>query len=161
MELLVILTKKQAQISMTMEQSKLHLILQVPKNVVDYNNDNCYCTGNHDTNAWICFDFKDMSVCPIKYALKSRHDFGRGSDHLKSWVVEGSNDKSRWTVLDERVDSEALNGAGYESVFKMNMKIDKTKYYRYLRVKATGPMVSGYNNMTVASIEFYGSLIGC
>lgn len=129
--------------------------------LVEYDDKTHYFQSNNEPNAWICFDFKNMSVSPTKYALKSRPDFGSGSDHLKSWVVEGSNDKSRWTILDEREGADMLNGAGSESIFRMNMKLEKSKYFRYLRIRATGPMCSGYYNMTVAHVEFYGFLVGC
>ncbi|KAK8890781.1 hypothetical protein M9Y10_027980 [Tritrichomonas musculus] len=129
--------------------------------VVDYDDNDHYFQSNNEPNAWICFDFKDMSISPTKYALKSRSDFGSGSDNLKSWVVEGSNDKMRWTILDERRDTEVLNGAGLECVFGMNMKTEKVKYYKYLRIRSIGPMISGFYNMTIAAVEFYGFLIGC
>lgn len=135
---------------MTMEQSKLHLILQVPKNVVDYNNDNCYCTGNHDTNAWICFDFKNREIEISSYTIKSAR-----TGHAKNWVIEVSNDGSNWTQIHEVTDCSELNGNSNIKTFEVQQK-QKCRYCRFRHNGKYWNMSSFY--FRIGCIEFYGCL---
>ena len=49
--------------------------------------------------AWICFDCRDWWIQPTHYRLSSGED---DTMMLRAWVLEGSNDKVDWYLLDER-----------------------------------------------------------
>lgn len=127
--------------------------LRVPQNTIDYESPN-YFQSNNESNSWICFDFMDNRISPTGYSIKSRPDFGVGSDHLKSWKLEASNDNSNWITLDIKDNIQTLNSQNASSLFNFNSS--DNQFYRYLRIIATEPMISGFNNMTIAAIEFFG-----
>lgn len=123
----------------------------LPKNVVDFNNDNCYSTGSRDTNAWICFDFKNREIEISSYTIKSASTPG----HAKNWVIEVSNDGSNWTKIHEVTDCSELNGNSNIKTFEVQRK----QKCRYCRFRHNGEYwdMPGYN-FRIGCIEFYGHL---
>lgn len=81
-----------------------------PKNLLDFNASNYYC-GSIKYDVWICFDFKKMKVKLSNYSILtiSSQYSKLGTHHLKSWVIEISNDKKNWTVINEHSNCERLN----------------------------------------------------
>ena len=52
-------------------------------------------------NSWVCYDFGRQRVTPTSYSIRVCGD-GPGGPHLKSWVLEVSNDGSEdsWKAVD-------------------------------------------------------------
>ena len=78
-------------------------------------------------------------------------------NHLKFWIVEGSNDKNSWDKLDEQQNSSVMNGRGNIHTFS----ISKTngKEYKFIRIFQTGKNWSGTDYLDLSALEFHGTLI--
>ena len=123
------------------------------KNILDFNCDSHY-TAESNNDLWICFDFKNMRVSLSHYTLKTWF-WGPNFQHLKSWIVEGSDDGREWTELDQREDEESLNDALAFRRFKCLMRVT----CRYIRIRSTDVDHSGSNLLILNAVEFYGRLI--
>ena len=71
-----------------------------PINVTLYENQNKYFRSKINQNNWI-FEFKENKIIPTNYPIKSYKN-GKNGCHPKSWIIEGSNDNSKWEKLDEQ-----------------------------------------------------------
>lgn len=111
-------------------------------------------------NSWICFEFKNHQIIPQSYIIRTIHS--EDNYHLKSWVVEGSNDKSNWIKIDEHKNDSSLKGQSRVHLFNIT-KNSNEQLFKYIRILQTGP--NWYNNndrsnvLLISSIEFYGRLI--
>ena len=74
---------------------------------------------------------------------------------MKSWVVEVSNDKSRWEIVDEHNNNSALNDASAVAYF--NTKI-MTDFYRFVRLRQTGENWTDSYLVILVALEFFGKL---
>jgi hypothetical protein len=73
------------------------------KNVADLKADS-YSHSVNESNQSIGYDFKELiRIIPTHYSIRSYH-YGPNCHHLRSWVVEISNDGQRWTVIDGRTE---------------------------------------------------------
>lgn len=93
-------------------------------------------------------DFKDKVV--------SLNGFST-SNFIKSWKVEGSNDKVTWDVIDEQRDSTSL----LSNMSEGNWSFILSEPYRFFRIKMTSRNTDHQNYyMALQAIEFFG-LIYC
>ncbi|OHS98349.1 F5/8 type C domain containing protein [Tritrichomonas foetus] len=104
-------------------------------------------------NQWISFNFKDRRVKILHYTIKT-HKFPNGAPHLKSWVVEGSNDEVTWTELDKRAIT-VLNGANRFQTFPCKNGEGK---YRLIRLRQVGLNARGDNILAINNFEMFGQL---
>lgn len=127
-----------------------------PKNVVDYDSETYYCKENRNENANIVFDFKDKQVELESYSIKTYRN-PQGYEHLKSWVIEVSNDNYKWTAIDYHNDDGTLNGPGIIGTFVV--KKQEYGFYRYIRLKQTGRSWCNYGNVfAIVALDFYGKI---
>ena len=124
-----------------------------PRNIVDYQSSNYYET-DCDVNSEICFDFKDKEIQITCYSLKS-DGRGQNGNHLKSWVVEVSNDHQKWDEIDKRENNSILNGANLIGTFDTK---ENKSFYRFVRLRQTGKSWCDNYYTAIASIEFYGKM---
>lgn len=124
----------------------------------DDKDNNKYFHTTDKQNSWICFDFKDHKIIPLNYIIKSS-SYGQNHNNPKTWVIEGSNDKTNWEQLDEQKDCPYLNGQYLVHTFDISKRIEKP--FRYIQMKQTGGNWQGNSvyYFTLGSIEFYGQLI--
>ena len=120
-----------------------------PKNLLDFNIKNDFCAQGV-TNVWIMFDFKDKKVKISNYSIKCYND---GSHQLRSWVIETSNDKENWHIIDEHDNDETLKGCKGSKTFKA----ESDKFSQYVRLRQTAKPWDG-NDLWFHYIEFYGYL---
>ena len=125
-----------------------------PKNVVDYYTSNCYCSKS-EANTFVCFDFKERSVNLTAYSIKSSWGNPYGN-HLKSWVVEVSNDGNSWVEVDNHENDPILNGYCATHVFRISNQTDK--FNRFIRIRQTGKSWKNDYRFTLFCVEFYGHL---
>lgn len=125
-----------------------------PKCLVDYQNQNNYYHSQNDTDIEVCFDFKNKKVNLTGYSIKSIWN-GINSCNLKNWVVEVSNDKSQWEIVDEPNNDSTLNGASLVAYFSTKKTID---FYRYVRLRQTGRNWENDYLVIIVALEFYGKL---
>lgn len=114
-----------------------------------------YCV-NDKPNAWICFEFIKRRIIPSNYIIISTNS-SKGSDHLKSWVLEGSIDNNQWEKLDEQVNCTFLNGPALCHTFPISVKNENG--FKFLRIRQTDKNWRNSYYLEVCSIEFYGHLI--
>ena len=89
-----------------------------PKNVVDFDKENCYTSGNINTDACICFNFKDQEVEIWSYSIKSANT----PVHSKSWVIEISSDGEKWEEIDSVSNCSELNGNNNIKTFEVQQR---------------------------------------
>lgn len=128
-----------------------------PKNLVDYQNNesNWYRSEEKTTDAYVCFDFKNLRVQPTSYSIKS-FSCSQNDWHLKSWVIEASNDGEQWTKIDEHRNDQTLNGNRIIGTFNIQQK---QQFYHFIRLRQTDKNWTNSNYvMKFYLIEFYGKL---
>ena len=123
----------------------------LPQNVVIFENDDMYFYSQGYERSWLCFDFKDHKVIPTNYTIKSLVS----CNNLKTWVIEGSNDNSKWEKIDEQNDFTGLG----DHLQVCTFTISKLKSFRYIRLLQTGKSCSNNNYLVINSFEIYGTLI--
>lgn len=121
-----------------------------PTNLVNYENRSSIFYSQNTPNSWICFDFKQRNVIPFYYQIMTFNCY-----YPKSWVIEGSNDNSNWTILDEQNNCQYLNTNYKVHIFK----ISNPNQFRYIKMRLTGPNWGNNNHFYISSFELYGKLI--
>lgn len=125
-----------------------------PKNVVDLGTDSVF-RSRYVNNEWICFDMGNLRVKPTSYSIRS-HEYGPGYAHLKSWVLEVSNDGTNWQEVDRKTNNSAMNDKHVIRNFRVaNVPSDG---FRYVRLQQTGPNHQNDNLMIFSSFEIFGTL---
>lgn len=125
----------------------------IPQNLVNYHMDSKYFYAEtDDTYFWVCFDFKSMEVEISSYTIKSNH-WGTNIGHIKSWVMEISDNGTDWTEIDKHDNDPSLNGRLLVRTFNVR----PNKFARFCRFRHTGKYWGG-SGAGFHSIEFYGRL---
>ena len=122
-------------------------------NVLDYGWGSHWHTWNK-ANSWIQFDFKDMRVSLASYTIRTI-PYDPGSNHLRQWKVEVSNDGSKWTPVDAR-NTDALNGKSLVKNFECSQPT--SDFSRYVRLTSTGKDWHNDDYLMLSEIEFFGRL---
>lgn len=126
------------------------------RNVIQYEDRNKEFCSKDVKNSWLCVDFKNHRIVLSDYSIRSF--FGeKNEEHPKSWVVEGSNDKNDWEIIDEHNNNASLNGENLVQTFSINES--KRKQFRFIRMRLTGENWSSTNCLDINAIEFYGRYI--
>lgn len=125
-----------------------------PKNVVDYQKNNNYESNNKLQDAEICFDFKDNSIQLSEYSIQTSSGDQNGY-HLRNWVVEVSNDKKKWDIVDQHNNDSSLRGKSLIVTFKTK---EMASFYRYIRIRQTGKSWNDSYETVIYYLEFYGKL---
>ena len=126
-----------------------------PRNVVDPNRDLLYCSQNQK-DAWITYDFKEWRVIPKRYSIKTSYGWSPGGDHLKSWVIEVSNDGDKWMEIDRRDNNSDLTGQYVTANFKISHVPSES--FRFFRLRQTGPNDANSYVLAIGSLEIFGTL---
>ena len=133
-----------------------------PKHAASLETDSIFYSTNTQ-NSWICYDFKNRSIIPTEYTIRSHPNGGRGLagwNNLRSWVIEGSNDDTTWVVLDSRENNSELDGQNAMCTFAIAPE-RVAESYRYVRLRQTGATsctMGSYFTIVIASLEFFGRL---
>lgn len=129
-----------------------------PENTVDFQNSNCFYS-NSEPNSFICFDFKDKQIQLTNYSIRRHHYYQNGCN-LKSWIVEGSTDGIQWITIDEHSNDSSLNGS-QNSPDQNTVTFSALKsnsFYRFIRLKQTGPSWRNDHHICIEAVEMYGKL---
>lgn len=131
--------------------------------MLDLDNLSSHFHTNSGQNSWVCFEFKNHQVIPTSYIIRTINI--ENERHLKSWVVEGSNDNSNennWIKIDEKTNDSSLKGSRRVHLFSIQ-KNYKRQPFKYIRIRITGPCWQNNNDQSyyllIGSIDFYGNLI--
>lgn len=88
------------------------------ESIVQINSPNLPFNTQDKRESWVCFEFINHKVALTNYTIRS-NNWGAGSHHLKSWVIEGSKDKQKWDIIDDVKNCSFLNGSNYVHTFSV------------------------------------------
>jgi hypothetical protein len=129
-----------------------------PKNVADLEDDSEFvsrCSKNLVESHWIAYDFGSFRVTPTHYAIRS-YAKEVGGGHLRSWVIEGSNDGKTWEPMDRREDNTDLCGQCKAATFEVAQR----QMVAHLRISTVGMNHAGNDGLMLSAWEIFGSLVG-
>lgn len=109
---------------------------------------------NNAVSSWLKWDFGASKLRITDYSLRGRLDNG-GAASPRNWKLQGSNDNSNWTDLDEQIDNPIFSGQG---IWTHLVVSNLTGSWRYVRLLQTGLNNEGDYYLTASEIEFYGTL---
>lgn len=131
-----------------------------PKNLVNYEDESRYQSIMHGNgNAYIRFDFKDMTIQLTKYTIQSNSCIGKDWYDLRNWVIEVSDDGLKWEEIDRHVDDPSLNG--HNIVFTFNVQKPNNGFHRFVQLRQTGvtwSRPSDKYHFFFCFLEFYGKI---
>ena len=122
------------------------------ENIVEDNDK--YFVTEVSPNQWVQLDFKDKKVLLKGYVLKT-FNHSPGGNHLRNWVLEGSDDGVNFTLLDKEVDCDKLNGRLYTSSFFAYQE----KPQRYIRLREIGKDWNNDESLVLCHIELLGKIV--
>jgi hypothetical protein len=88
-----------------------------------------------------------------EYTLKSPNNKA-GWNHLKSWVLEGSDDGENWDEIDRREANNDLNGRSKVKTFTCQQPAKVRK----LRLRQIGKNHHNADDIQLSGVEFFGRL---
>ncbi|KAK8875937.1 hypothetical protein M9Y10_006115 [Tritrichomonas musculus] len=123
-------------------------------NIINYEEKEKYTHTSNSPNSWICIEFKENKIIPSHYTIGSvlAHD-----NHIKSWVIEGSNDNEVFDKLDEHINCNLMNSRGAVQTFPI--KTNKDKEYKFIRIRQTDKAQQGSDYLNLSCFELHGKLI--
>ena len=130
----------------------------LPKNVVDLDSLNFFVTRNSNENAFISFDFKERKIHPTHYTIRARSDGDADYHHPKKWVIEGSNDNNNWKIISGEENVEFFLTRNTIHTFKIKEKLEFDEKFKFLRMRQTGPNITGDYHLCLSALEFFGYL---
>lgn len=116
-----------------------------PKNLIKSDDSEYIANGGND--AWITFDFKDMKVEITNYSVKNG---GLGAK-IKNWVIETSNNKKDWKIIDTHSDYTFNNK---EETFN----VAPNGFARYIKLRHNGQTSASGMNLVMIRFEIFGKL---
>lgn len=127
--------------------------IDTPSKILNFGREHHWYTKN-EPNQWIRFDFGQKTISPTAYTLKTFNNHPGGS-HLRSWVIEGSNDSKNWIIIDQQNSTNYLNGSQFWKLFKIPKKVSK---FRYIQLRQTGKTHHQNDYLFIENLELFGSL---
>lgn len=114
-----------------------------------------FCGTNNIKGGAFVIDFKERRVSLNGYSFRSHYLATWGNENfMKSWKIEGSNDKEAWALIDKQKNSEKLSSILNE----IHWSCQPSKHYRYFRIMMTDVNTSNNYHMALHSIEFFGHI---
>ncbi|KAK8835530.1 hypothetical protein M9Y10_042414 [Tritrichomonas musculus] len=129
-----------------------------PKCSIDLENVETYFISKDQKGSWLKYDFIDKKIRPNKYSIRTKNNGDVGGNHIKNWVIEGSNTDrdDDWKILDSHTNDTSLNYRSASQTFDIKESLKSNEYYRYIRIRSTG--VSNANNyyLAICALEYFG-----
>ena len=125
--------------------------------------------GSNIAGNWMTIETNDGQPYAVKSYSFTTHDDGNSNCQNrapKTWKLEGSNDNSTWTLIDEVDDNDAIENANYKTFeFTPSNTTDKFRYIKLTLVamKGTGwTQVGEFHVLSISDIsdaQFYTNLV--
>lgn len=115
------------------------------------------CCTKPQVNSWFELDFRRYRVCPTHYAL--RHYASWDTEALRTWVLDGSEDGIDWVRLSSIENDTSLDKAGATHTWPVSAQATKGLFFRYLRLRQTGPNSNDHHYLALSGFEVYGKLV--
>ena len=126
------------------------------RDVVDLETDSHFVSNGRE-NSWISYDFKEKRVIPTSYSVRT-YNWSPGGDHLRSWVIEVSNDGSQksWRQIDCRDNKNDLNY--WRATVNFSIPQVPSEGFRFFCLRQTRENHNGNNQLAIAALEIFGTL---
>jgi hypothetical protein len=121
------------------------------RNAADLTNTSNYFNSKCESNQWLCYDFKNRKVRLTHYSIHPHSS----SYCLRSWIVEGSLDGSKWFVLDRRENNDEMTSSHPIGIFTVSQSDES----RFIRLRQLGKNAGGNDHLTLYAFELFGQLI--
>ena len=124
-----------------------------PENLINYN----WVHGFYSEdvpNSWFEVNFKNNKVKINGYSLKSSNYNQNCDSHLKSWVIEGSNDRSNWTEINKKENNYDLYSHN-QKYFPISQLTDE---FQFIRIRNIGKNHFNDDYLMLTNFEFYGKI---
>jgi hypothetical protein len=108
----------------------------------------------HTGNNWMCYNFKERRIVPTHYTIRT---FGGDSDdaHLKSWLVDTSEDGTSWREVAHVENNKQLNGTYFSGTFGVAGGVE----CRFIRLVNIGRNHYGNDQLVISAWEIFGNLV--
>lgn len=113
-----------------------------------------FCTTDNVGGSSFIFDFKDKRVSLSGYSLKAHPKTWSDRHFIKSWKIEGSNNKETWSLVDEQRNSKVLLANSAEG----HWSFQQSPPFRFFRIMLTDRTSSGSNFFALHAVEFFGNI---
>ena len=117
-----------------------------------------YNNTSGTANSWMAVDLKTSRLVPDHYAL--RHGYGTsGSNVLRNWELQASNDNQTWTTLRRHTNDTSLATQSMSvAAWPLDAGTVDGRSFRHFRILQTGKDSNGHDFLMCAGIELYGLL---
>jgi hypothetical protein len=102
----------------------------------------------------ISVNFRNAKLRMTAYTFRTLN-YDAGNYHIKSWVVEGSNDSSYWVLLDKHTNCQVMNSRSKIATFA----VKRAEPFKYIRIRMTGENFWRTRQLCLSSFELFGNLI--
>jgi hypothetical protein len=131
------------------------------KNAVDLKDASKFISSFHsrgfairpEGNNWICCHFKDITIIPTHYSIRSDFQGHPGGDNLKSWRVKVSMDGRKWIKVDDKVNNSELDDTDVTRVFP----VARVELGHFIRLINVGVSHGGDDQLVITSFEVLAS----
>lgn len=113
-----------------------------------------WCGNENYRSAAFIFDFKEMRASINGYSLKAHSESFSTGHFIRSWKVEGSNDKATWEIVDQRCSNKLQTNLA-ESYFSCQ----QSHFFRFLRIMMTDTNTDNGCEIALHAIELFGLLL--
>jgi hypothetical protein len=121
------------------------------RHVVDLRSEESFCSQNRPAQ-WLCWDFGNGVLVRIAH-------YTIVGWYLRSWVVQGSLDGERWTLMDRRTDDGNYNNPHSRNIasFGTENALD-CRFIRLVLTDLNHANEWGENILWLAAVEFFGAI---
>ena len=123
--------------------------------------------GSNLAGNWVTIETGDGQPYAVKSYSFSTHDDGSWHDRApKSWKIEGSNDNTNWTLIDQVVDDDEIQNANY-TTFEF-VPANQTDKFRYIKLTLNAMKGTGWTQVgefhvlstsDVSDAQYYTNLV--
>jgi hypothetical protein len=98
--------------------------------------------------------FHSLEISISNYFIRNRGEiFGKSS--LENWVLEGSNDKIHWEMIDSRKNDTSLNNNHSGSLYECQV----SQPFSHIRLKQIEKDDGDWENLRSSFLEFSGRIL--
>jgi len=117
--------------------------------------DSSYCQWFSDNlpHQYIIIDMKYFSLDMIGYSIRTPNS-KRGIWHIRSWKVEGSNNKKDWRIIDEHRNNGILD----EETYCCMWQCYSGGFFQYFKITQTDLNKDNDNYFLLGGIELFGTV---
>lgn len=124
-----------------------------PENAIFTSKSDYFATQNLP-NQYFLIDLIDKQLIFRSYSLATC-EWNQNNEHIKSWIVETSEDGENWIEVDRHENDSSLN----KKNAVCNFDVQKVTKCSFIKIHQIGENWAGNNYLSFKSIEIFGGLI--